>query len=102
MFVVHVLYPNTPGSRFDEDYYQQTHMPLVRRLMEPLGLVSLGYYKPVEAMGKPPFQVIAELRFQDAKAAQTALGKHGAETSGDVPNFTDVQPQIVMGSFIAT
>lgn len=100
MFVIHVLYPNTPGGRFDLDYYQSKHMPLVRRLLDPMGLRSLSYYQPVDAMGKPPYQVIAELRFDDAQAAQAALGKHGAETQGDIPNFTDVAATIVMGPVV--
>lgn len=102
MFVIHVLYPNTPGSRFDLDYYKSKHMPLVRRLMDPMGLRALGFYQPVEAMGRPPYQVIAELRFDDAKSAQAALGKHGAETQGDIPNFTDVQAAVVMGELVET
>ena len=29
--LVSVLYPNQPGSRFDERYYLDQHIPLVRR-----------------------------------------------------------------------
>jgi uncharacterized protein (TIGR02118 family) len=33
MIKVTVMYPNTPGSRFDHDYYRDVHMPLVHKLM---------------------------------------------------------------------
>jgi uncharacterized protein (TIGR02118 family) len=39
MIKVTVLYPNTPESRFDLDYYCNTHMPLVR---DKLGLACKG------------------------------------------------------------
>jgi hypothetical protein len=29
MIKVSVMYPNTPGARFDHDYYRTKHMPLV-------------------------------------------------------------------------
>ena len=30
MIKVSVMYPNTPGARFDHAYYQDKHMPLVK------------------------------------------------------------------------
>ena len=33
MIKISVMYPNTPGSRFDHDYYRDQHMPMVKRLM---------------------------------------------------------------------
>src|SRR5690349_18689692 len=33
MIKVSVMYPNTPGSRFDHDYYRDKHMPLVKARM---------------------------------------------------------------------
>ena len=30
MVKVSVMYPNTPGARFDHDYYRDKHMPLVK------------------------------------------------------------------------
>ena len=31
MIRLNIHYPNTPGSRFDLDYYLGTHMPVARR-----------------------------------------------------------------------
>jgi uncharacterized protein (TIGR02118 family) len=30
MIKVSVMYPNTPGARFDHEYYRDMHMPLVK------------------------------------------------------------------------
>ena len=30
MIKVSVMYPNTPGARFDHEYYRDRHMPLVK------------------------------------------------------------------------
>jgi uncharacterized protein (TIGR02118 family) len=30
MIKVSVMYPNTPGARFDHEYYRDKHMPLVK------------------------------------------------------------------------
>ena len=34
MIKVSVMYPNTPGARFDHEYYRDKHMPLVKARME--------------------------------------------------------------------
>lgn len=36
---VSVMYPNTPGARFDHEYYRDKHMPLVKTRMGHAGFV---------------------------------------------------------------
>ena len=33
MIKVNVMYPNTPGARFNYEYYRDKHMPLVKARM---------------------------------------------------------------------
>ena len=33
MIKVSVMYPNTPGARFDHDYYRDKHLPLLKARM---------------------------------------------------------------------
>ena len=40
MIKVSVMYPNGPDARFDDDYYRDRHMPMVKELMGD----SLMYY----------------------------------------------------------
>ncbi|MCC5999324.1 MAG: EthD family reductase [Pararhodobacter sp.] len=98
MFVVSVLYPNTEGKHFDLDYYTGRHLPLVHRLLDPKGLRSLTYYQPAPGA---PFRLVAEMRFDDGKAARAALSAHGAETQADIPNFTDEAPIILMAPLVS-
>ena len=39
MVCISVLYPNTPGKKFDHDYYAQTHMRLVMDRLKSYGLI---------------------------------------------------------------
>ena len=34
MIKVSVMYPNTPGARFNHAYYRDNHMPMVKARME--------------------------------------------------------------------
>lgn len=97
MIVIGVLYPNTPQMRFDITYYRDKHLPLVRRLLAPMGMRSLGYFEPVQTDPNAAFRLVAELRFDDMAATNAALSAHGAETQADIPNFTDATPHIIIG-----
>jgi uncharacterized protein (TIGR02118 family) len=94
-----VLYPNQPSSRFDLDYYVTSHLPLVRKLLGPMGMRSLTYtaIPSPDAEAPSKYRLIAELRFDDAAATQRALLAHGAQTQADISNFTDVAPVILIG-----
>lgn len=100
MISVMVLYANSPGTRFDLEYYTSRHLPLVRRLLEPMGMRSLTFVREMAVDPTGPsqaFQLVAELRFDDMESTRTALAAHGAETQADIPNFTDVAPIILIG-----
>ena len=91
---VTVMYPNTPGSKFDMDYYMGTHLALVNRLWGD-SLLSARAIKGV-ASGDPdtpaPYQVMAILEMESTDVLNGLLAEHGAEVMGDIPNFTDTQP----------
>ncbi len=100
MISILVLYANSPGSKFDMDYYVSRHLPLVRRLLEPMGMRSLTYVTERaldDAGGAQAYRLIAELRFDDMATTKSALAAHGPETQADIPNFTDVAPVIIIG-----
>jgi hypothetical protein len=35
MIKISIFYPNTPGARFDMDYYLHTHMPMSSQTPQP-------------------------------------------------------------------
>jgi uncharacterized protein (TIGR02118 family) len=92
MIVVSVLYPS--GAPLDLDYYRDRHLPLVRRLLAPMGMRSISYYRPGE---QSPYQLVAELRFDTMAATTAALAAQGPETQADIPNFTAAVPVILIG-----
>ncbi|MBD0270870.1 MAG: EthD family reductase [Acetobacteraceae bacterium] len=94
MVLVSVLYPNQAGSRFDERYYMDKHIPLVRQRWGAMGLTDLRVLRGTGTPdgGPASFRVMALLTFSSADALQKAAAAHGAELFGDIPNFTDVQP----------
>jgi len=93
MIRVTVLYPNTPGARFDWAYYLNTHIPLALRRLG--GAVKgsavdqgVGGLQP----GSPaPYVAIAQFLFDSVDALQQAFGPHADELLGDIPNYTDIQ-----------
>ena len=90
-----VLYPNTQGSRFDVDYFVNTHIPLVEEHWGGKGLTSVKLLKGVataDPATPPPYQVITVLGFESLQAFQAAARDSGAAVLGDVPNYTDVSP----------
>ena len=97
MVCISVIYPNAPGRKFDHDYYAQRHMPLVMDRCKSLGLIRYEIDKGLAggAPGSPaPFTCIGRLYFNTVEEFQTAMGKHGPEFLGDVPNYTDIELQI--------
>ena len=96
MTVVTVAYPASSGSRFDLDYYARTHMPLVHKLWDPMGLSRFEVLHGIGAPGggDPPFALLAIFTFPSAEAFDAAVKQHGGEVLGDIPNFTDMQARI--------
>ena len=95
--VLSVVYPFSPGARFDIDYYRDIHLPMVRRSLSDAGLLEASAVIGVAALdGAPaPYAAISRLRFSDVEQIKAGLaGPAGAALIGDVANFTDITPTI--------
>jgi uncharacterized protein (TIGR02118 family) len=104
MATVSVLYPKASGTRFDYDYYENTHLPLVGKRWANAGLVSgealLG--RSAADGSDAPYFAIGILHFESPAALTAAMtGEHAQEVIGDIANFTDVQPVIQINDRIA-
>lgn len=96
MIKVSVFYANSPGVRFDMDYYIERHMPLVQtksgvacqRVEVDQGLAG----------GAPgttaPYVAIGHIFYETAEDFQSVFARHGEALLADIPNFTNVQPLI--------
>ena len=103
MIRVSVLYPSKEGGKFDHDYYAQKHMPLVKARLGSFGLLRLEIDKGLSsgAPGSPaPFVCIGHLYFNSVDDFQKGIKAHGAEIMGDVPNYTNLQPQVQISEIV--
>ncbi len=96
MIKVSVMYANTPGARFDHDYYRDTHMPLLAARM---GDACLSYAVEKGIGGFPPgapapYIGLCHIYSETVESFLGAFGPHMAEIMGDIPNYTDVPPQV--------
>ena len=88
-----VIYPKTPTSTFDMDYYIKTHMPLVA---ENWGKFGLQGYKVIQFNDHPgdgttpAFSVKCDLFWKDKDSVAKATTSKEADTVfGDVPNLRE-------------
>ena len=98
---IQVMYPITETSNFDYDYYFSKHMKIVG---ETLGehiqstLVTRGITGGPDVPAG--FYAIATIVFEDQSAMDLALSKLDTAL-GDIPNFTDTEPVMLIGEVVS-
>lgn len=103
MIRLNILYPNTPGSRFDLGYYLGTHMPMSRRLLGgALKGVDIEHGIAGAEPGAPPAYIVCcHMLFDSIDAFAAAWSQVGDQLGGDIANYTDVQPVIQFSETLA-
>ena len=94
MIVVTILYPQTEDSTFDIDYYTATHMPM---LADALGDACQGW--GAATVGDGTWAAFGWTSVESKEAWDSAMAEHGAKIMGDVPNYTNVRPQLLVGEY---
>lgn len=103
MIRVSVMYQMGEGKTFDATYYMQKHVPMARERLRGAGLVRAEIDKGVAggAPGAPaPFIYVAHLYFNSLADFQGAMEAHGKEIMGDIPNYTNIQPQVQISEIV--
>lgn len=98
-----VMYPAGEGKKFDLDYYKNKHMPLVKTRWGGMGLVRYEVDKGLAggAPGAPaPFVCVGHVYFDSLVDLQKAASAHGKELFADVPNFTNITPQVQISEIV--
>ena len=102
MIKVSVMYPTTPGARFDHAYYRDKHMPMLATRM---GAACKQY--TVEkglsggAPGAPaPYIAMCHIFADSVEAFEAAFGPHAKEIMKDVANYTDLRPVMQISEVI--
>ena len=102
MIKVSVMYPDSPGTRFDHDYYRNKHLPLIKSRMG----AGLKYYTVDKgiaggAPGTPAAYVgMCHLLCDSVEAYRSSFGPHAQELLADIANFTDVTPVIQISDVV--
>jgi len=96
-----VLYPIGDGTTFDLDYYKATHLALVDEYMGAQIERVLVTYGLAGGPDTPPgYHAVATMVFADQDAMNAALGA-AKPVLDDIPNFTNVAPEMLIGEVIA-
>lgn len=96
MIKVSVLYPNSEEATFDIDYYCKTHIPFVGKLLGDAlkgGAVDFGIGGGTPGE-RAPFIAMGHLTFDSVEDFQNSFGPNAEKIMADLPNFTNVTPQI--------
>ena len=91
-----MFYTNNEGSKFDMNYYCNSHIPMVR---QKLGAACKGAAVEQGITGatpgsRPGFIAMGHIYFDSVEAFQTAFGPHAEAIMADIPNYTDIQPTL--------
>ena len=94
MIKVSVMYPNTPGARFDHAYYRDKHMPMLKaRMGDACKRYTVEKGLSGGAPGAPaPYVAMCHILADSVEAFQAAFGPHAKEIMMDVANYTDLRP----------
>jgi uncharacterized protein (TIGR02118 family) len=105
MIRVTVLYPNEAGKRFDHGYYAGKHLPMVMERLKGSGMLRYEVDKGVAGGGPgapPPFVAACHLYFNGLDDFQKGIAAHGNEILGDIPNYTNISPQIQISDIVVS
>jgi uncharacterized protein (TIGR02118 family) len=95
MIKVSVLYPNSPGARFDMAYYTTKHMPMVQKKVSTCKGIAAEQGVGGGAPGSSPTYIaIGHLLFDSVEAFQSGFGPVAPEIMADIPNYTNTQPVV--------
>ena len=102
MIKVTVMYPNTPGTRFDHEYYRDRHMPLVN---ERMGDSCKSYTIDRGLAGGAPgesatYVAMGHVYCDSVEAFWAGFGPHAQEIMADIPNYTDQTPVIQISEVV--
>lgn len=102
MIKVSVMYPNTPGAKFNHEYYRDKHMPMVKsRMGENCKFYTVDKGVAGGTPGAPATYVgMGHLYCDSVDAFQRGFGPHAKEIMGDISNYTDIAPLVQISEVV--
>ncbi len=102
MIKLTVMYPNSADLKFDKHYYTNQHSQLLQALLGD-AIISSDINMGI-AGGSPdqpaPYVVIANLVFESMESFQQSFGANAEKILGDLPNFTNVTPEVQISEVV--
>lgn len=97
------MYPNRSSSKFDSEYYKNSHLPMIS---EALGKDLLDLEFTIGIAGRnpgksAPYLAIAHLTFDSLASFQTSFGPHAEKFAADVPNYTNIEAELQISEIVA-
>jgi uncharacterized protein (TIGR02118 family) len=87
-----IVYRYDPDARFDFDYYETTHMPLIMRLYgDSIRRFELRRGLPGADGEPPPYLATITIWIADVEAFEAAAAEHQAGIRADVDKFTNAE-----------
>lgn len=95
---ISILYPNISDSRFDFDYYINTHMPRsIKLLSSHPDFQGASVERGVGSAAletEVPFIAMCHFLFNSVESFIEAFTPHAEELQGDIKNYTNIEPVI--------
>ena len=87
-----VLYPKAEGTKFDAEYWANTHMPLAGQSWP-----TCSKWEATKGDDNAPFYAAAHFYFASLEDLGAAMGSEAtAKVMADVANYTNIEPQVSM------
>jgi uncharacterized protein (TIGR02118 family) len=98
MVMISILYPNRNGSKFDQAYYINTHMPKsIERLSTHAAFKGVSVVRGMEGGvpgPEPAYVAMCHYLFDSFEDFLAAFNPHAAFLQGDMVKYTDIEPII--------
>lgn len=96
MIKLSVMYPTGEGKTFDMDYYLNSHIPFVAKLLGDAvkgATVEQGLGGPVPN-SPATYAAMGNMYFDSIESFQNSFGPNAPKILGDLPNFTNTEPVV--------
>jgi len=104
MIKVSILYPRSPGVRFDFDYYLRKHMPMaIGFLSAHPGYRGVSVERGVGGAGPgtdATYVAMCHFLFDKAESFMEAFGPNAATLQADIPVYTDAVPLVQLSEML--
>jgi uncharacterized protein (TIGR02118 family) len=98
MVKISILYPRTPDSTFDMEYYLSRHMPMSLGLLRSHpGFIALSVERGLAAPQSglaPAYVAMCHYTFTSAEDFVAAFVPHAAVLQADIPKYTNIEPVV--------